>query len=448
MLPMNAGLMRTIPLSRQQWFVLGLLLLLIGLSVQYTVKTLDPQSPYRSAFNRWRVPLLELDSGADIYREHNYPNPPIMALLLYPLAQLHPLWGALIWFYLKVAMVVAAFAWVFRLVETPERPFPPWAKAAAILLSIRPIMGDLSHGNINLFILFLVVASLYAFHRGRDLSAGLLLALAITCKVTPALFVPYLLWKRAWKALAGCALGLLLFSWLIPGCFLGMGRNAQLLESWYEGMVKPFVVDGQVTTEHMNQSLPGLVYRLTTLSPSFIKYVDNQPVGTRFDNLWNLDADVARWIVKGCMALFAGLVVWTCRTPSTPRQGWRLAAEYSLVVLGMLLFSERTWKHHCVTLVLPFSVIVYYLAVYWPQGGMRWYLIGTLAAAMLLMASTSTSLLADAKSAQAYGAYMWANLLLVAALAVLLRTGRAAPLPECSNSRTNPNLSLISSQTI
>src|SRR5205823_14206012 len=27
---------------------------------------------------------------------------------------------------------------------------------------------------------------------------------------------------------------------------------------------------------------------------------------------------------------------------------WPLAAEFSLIVLGMLLFSERTWKHHCV----------------------------------------------------------------------------------------------------
>ena len=43
-------------------------------------------------------------------------------------------------------------------------------------------------------------------------------------------------------------------------------------------------------------------------------------------------------------------------------QAWRLAAEFSLVIIGMLLFSERTWKHHCVTLLLPFAVLAYYLA--------------------------------------------------------------------------------------
>jgi hypothetical protein len=421
---MKAGMVaRTFSLNRQHWFVLALLLFFVGLSVQYGSKAFDGRSTSRSAFERWRNQILELDRGTDIYRSFNYPNPPIMALMLYPLAVLPPPLGALCWFYLKVGMALAAMVLVFRLVETPDRPFPPWAKALTLFLSLRPVMGDLSHGNINLFILFLVVAALYALRRGRDITAGVLLALGIACKVTPALFVPYFAWKRAWKTLAGCLAGLVLFFGLLPGCFLGMGHNARLLASWYDHMVRPFVVDGVVTTEHINQSLPGLVFRLTTHSPSTIKYVHDLPVGTEYHNLWDWDPGTARLIIKGAMALFAALVVWTCRTPLAVRGGWRLAAEYSLVVLGMLLFSERTWKHHCVTLVLSFAVISYYLAVCRPGKALRAYLIGTLTAVMVLMATTSTSLLADAKLAQAYGAYVWAYLLLVAALAVLLRTG-------------------------
>jgi hypothetical protein len=143
----------------------------------------------------------------------------------------------------------------------------------------------------------------------------------------------------------------------------------------------------------------------------------------------DLDPEQARWIVKGCMALFAAVVVWACRTPTAPRWGWRLAAEFGLVVLGMLLFSERTWKHHCVTLLLPFAVISYYLAACRPGAVLRGYLVGTLAAAVLLMTSTSTSLVADAKLAQVYGAYVGAYLVLAAAMVVLLKRGpRLAPL--------------------
>jgi hypothetical protein len=125
------------------------------------------------------------------------------------------------------------------------------------------------------------------------------------------------------------------------------------------------------------------------------------------------------------MLVFALVILWSCRTPLTPRQGWRWAAEFSLVVLGMLLFSERTWKHHCVTLLLPFTVVSYYLSACQPSRGLRAYLIASLVAVVLLMASTSTSLAGAldgaAKLAQVYGAYVWANLILVAALVVLLR---------------------------
>jgi hypothetical protein len=91
-------------------------------------------------------------------------------------------------------------------------------------------------------------------------------------------------------------------------------------------------------------------------------------------------------------------------------------------MLGMLIFSERTWKHHCVVLILPFSVLAYFLATCRPGRILRAYLIGTIAAALALMSLTSTSLMGwdGGKLAQVYGCYLWANVLLAAALVVLL----------------------------
>ncbi|HEV2947582.1 MAG TPA: hypothetical protein VGX70_09415, partial [Gemmataceae bacterium] len=197
----------------QRWFVAALLAFFVLLSIQYSYKAVAG----RSAFVRWRSQIEHLDD-ADIYQRFNYPNPPIMALLLEWLVRMPPLAGSLTWFYLKVGMVLVSFYWVFRLVEGPEarseerrwriedrgskieegrwqtvvsgqwlvaedRPhvlatshwplathpgvFPPWAKALTVLLSLRPIMGDLYHNNVNIFILFLLAGSLFAFSRGR-----------------------------------------------------------------------------------------------------------------------------------------------------------------------------------------------------------------------------------------------------------------------------------------
>jgi hypothetical protein len=415
----------------QRLFVAVLLALFVALSIQYSYKAFQD----RGAIGRWYAQLELFAHGQNIWEEFNYPNPPIMAMILTPLTCLSPLLAALVFFYLKVAMTLAVFYWTFRLIEVPEVPFPPWAKALTVLFSLRMIMSDLNHGNVNLFILFLVVGALYAFHRRRDGMAGLTLALAISCKVTPALFVPYLIWKRAWATLMACAAGLLLFLFFVPSLKGGWDQNIRDLNSWVEGMILPYVKDGKVTSEHQNQSLPGLVFRLATHNPSFSEFdKDNQYVPLRYDNVLSLEPKLAQWIVRACMAAFVLLVMWNCRTPTNGRQGWRLAAEYAIVILGMLLFSERTWKHHCVTLVLPFAVICYCLATSERTARMRTFLIGILVAATLIIASTSTIAAAKdgtshwvqfwdhfGKSAQVYGAFVWAHLLLLCALIVLLR---------------------------
>jgi hypothetical protein len=179
---------------------------------------------------------------------------------------------------LKVGMALLCWLWTFRLVETPGRPFPEWAKAIAVAASINPVIGDLKHGNINIFILLLVMGSLYSFSRGRDRLSGVLLALAIACKVTPALLVVYFLWKRSWNVLIGCGIGLVLFFFIIPSLAFaiqrgslveGWSQNWTALTSWVEKMIVPFLVHGEVWSERENQSLPGLLTRLLSHSPSF-----------------------------------------------------------------------------------------------------------------------------------------------------------------------------------
>src|SRR5205823_8969884 len=127
--PRSPPLPFRLPAVSQRAFLFGLLALFLAVSVQYSLKVLDARNGVqsRSAIQRWREQLLHLDSGENIYARFTYPNPPIMALMLRPIADLPPLAGALTWFYLKVAMALLAFAAIFRVIETTETPFPPWA---------------------------------------------------------------------------------------------------------------------------------------------------------------------------------------------------------------------------------------------------------------------------------------------------------------------------------
>jgi alpha-1,2-mannosyltransferase len=457
------------------WFYLALGLLFALVAVQYAGKVLTPRKdgPTQSAILRWARQFEEMQDGENIHAKYNYPNPPILPQLLTPifkLIEVSPAAGALTWFALKLGMAIVSLVWAFRLVETPGRPFPEWAKMVAVAAAINPVIGDLKHGNVNLFILFLVMATLYAFSRGRDFLSGLLLALAIACKVTPGLFVVYFGWKAvysgskgAWRVLVATAVGLVLFFLVVPSAVFtiqkgsvveGCKQNWSALTAWVDGMIVPYVVHGEVTSERENQSLPGVLTRLLSHEPSFSKWLDNADTPLAYHNVAELDRTTIKRIVQGCQILFLVGMVLLCRAPvradgappTDVRRGWRLAAEYALILVGMLLFSERTWKHHCVTLLLPFAVLSY--GAFAAGFSRRVRLVArvtlfTAAAAVLLPTALEVfgnRTLTDAvgvlepnarealglnpnsprELAQVYGAYLWGFVALLVGLGVML----------------------------
>jgi alpha-1,2-mannosyltransferase len=417
-------------------FLAALAVVVVLMSVKYAAKISKPGDGgelTRSAFLRWRGMIHELFAGANVYVGVNeYPNPPIMAVILKPFASLPPITGALAWFYAKVLMAVLAAVWVFRLVgDVPDR-----AKALAVLLALPPLLGDLSHNNVNIFILFLVAACLEAYRRGWDVAAGLVLALAIACKVTPLTFAAYFVWKRKVRVVAACGVGLFLWLAVVPGAAFGWDRNIQLHTDWYKLMVERPILKGEVTSEHPNQALPGFVYRLFTRSPSFVVYPDNIPTPAEFHNVADIGLKGAWWTVKVAMGVFALAVVLLCRTPVVQRvspketaawdggrperSGVRFAAEASLMVMGMLLFSERTWKHHGTVLLLPFAVLTCAaFAAEFTSRTRKWF-AGVLVAVALLTIVPSMLRTRAADLALVYGTYTVAFLLLTVALCWVL----------------------------
>ena len=236
-------------LPKQGWLIGGLLVFFVVIHAQYALKLAHSENGTRSAFLRWRTQLQDLDEGVNVWDKYAYPNPPIMALILKPFFELPPILGASLWFVCKALLALAAILGVFSLLDVPARPFPLSGKILAIAMTLRPMEGDLVHGNVNLLILFLIVGALIAFQRRHDGLAGVLLGLSIACKLTPALFLFYFLWKRAWTTLLGAAAGLVVFVLLIPALCFGWSNNLQYLRSWHNQMIAP-IAAGIVTSEH------------------------------------------------------------------------------------------------------------------------------------------------------------------------------------------------------
>jgi alpha-1,2-mannosyltransferase len=408
--------------SRQFFWFLWVVVILIAAAFYYP-KAAD----HRSAFVRWRPQVLKFWAGENIYDKMLFPNPPILPVTLGPLMALPPVTGAMAWFGIKVGLTTIAVLLCLNMVKGRDRPLPPFFQSTVLLLSLRPILGDLHHGNINLLVLFLIVAMFEAWRNGHDVAAGLLLGLAISYKVTPALFLPYFAYKRSWRTVGSTFLGLAVFLLVVPSLAVGPRFNWQCLTMWWHRMLTPFLVEGSASPQEINQSMVGVLTRLLT---------EITPGTSRYD--LHLDVNFVAWppalvgfLVKGLAFGLVFLLAYFCRSDTRDRRDPRLLGEVALVVLTMLFVSERSWKHHFVTLLLPYTYLVWEFFSPRKDSRARLALGAALGLSCLLMATTSSELGglfaggSGHEIAQAYGMFLWAAVVLYVAVAWCLQARRA-----------------------
>jgi hypothetical protein len=393
---------------RAVWAVAGVIA--VAALIFYSAKAADE----RSAFIRWRPQVIDFWRGVNIYETRYFPNPPIMPLTLTPFMALPPVAGAEAWFAFKVALTAASVLICFGMVRRADRPLPSWFQAGVLFFCLRPFLGDLHHGNNNLVILFLVVAALEAWRRGYDVLAGLALALAISYKVTPALFVVYFVFRRSWRVVGATVAGMGLFLLVVPSLVIGPRFNGECLGTWWHHTLSPFLVEGASSPQEINQSMVGVLTRLLTETGTGEgRYELKQAVNFVAWPPW-----VVRALIKGLAVGFVALLAFLCRTKTTRRDDPRLLGEFSLVVLTMLFLSERSWKHHFVTLLLPYTYLVGQFAYAGLSARARVAISAAIWGSVAMMATTSTELGGvfgrgqGHKVAQAYGMFLWAGVLI------------------------------------
>lgn len=315
------------------------------------------------------------DDPARFGRVYMHPNTPFTVLLLTPFAWLAPPAMALAFNVLKVLVLAAAALMSARLACHGRRRIADWVLLLALAWTILPIVGDIQHGNTNVFALGAVVLHLWLYRRGRDTLAGAPLAVAICLKMTPALFLLYWLYQRNWRLLAGAAGWLGMFGVAIPAAAVGPARYAELTGTWYRHMIRPGLVGGSWYPVHLNQSLSGVVSRYFQDGRNGDIYwgPDDHPHYDEFAERMARKPDApkdrwitlvprgeraARWLLRAGQVAVVALMAWAIGWRRLPRDDGRRALHYALVLLGMMLLNQRTWTHHAAVL-LPAGVAVW-----------------------------------------------------------------------------------------
>jgi alpha-1,2-mannosyltransferase len=213
-----------------------LLLVLTAVLIGSAIRNIKEDGDFRGYIEAGELVL----QGADIYAESR-PDvntwPPLYSVVCIPFALLARVSVYLargVWLALNFACIVALFGLCVRLVyHAPlvlrARPdaiaLASSAVVGPLVLSARFLLGNLDRLQINLVMLAACLLAGLWLTRGRQAAGGSLLGFAAAVKVLPVFFVPYLAWRRWWRAFAAAVTTGLAAS-LAPILVFGWGASS------------------------------------------------------------------------------------------------------------------------------------------------------------------------------------------------------------------------------
>jgi hypothetical protein len=360
--------------------------------------------------------------GRDPYEVANirgwkYLYPPLFALMIAPLSCLTTPWQASVWFAVSALMCFGSYFEIRRLVlfcrqaagRGADSPFWRWTKmrtrigshgtsalprwrfglvwVAAGVTAILPALNCLQRGQMGIALLYPLLLGFRLIVTGMTpicwFAAGVVLALPIALKLTPALPVACLLfilfvaasdarqnlpgtpdsrWSRAMWPTAGCVAGSLFFLLLLPASLVGWDKNLAYLDTWYDKVVTKV---NDVRTDDFaekvdsprNQSVSNAVFRFGNWVAFEIAGGPDDRVTGKANGLMPMDAPVVSHVLLGVrgLALLAvlGVAVRAGRSQSSLLWG----AALGLACVATLIVSPVARGHYYV-LFLPAAIFV------------------------------------------------------------------------------------------
>lgn len=230
------------------------------------------------------------------------------------------------------------------------------------LMTSRLFQEHLQHTQINVQVLFLVLLAFHLFRHRRTVWGGLSLAVAASTKAVPILLLPYLAYKRAWKALGWTAAFLVALNIALPGIVFGPGRALAQWRTWRAVAARE---TADPTPHFMNQSFQAALKRITTAA------------GSARDPIHYAVVDWAEPTVrKVFFALALVAAAWLAWRFRAHRSDWsdpRTAGELAILLAAMVIVDPLAWKAHYVVLIVPYTFVWWALSRLPHDAAGRWW---------------------------------------------------------------------------
>jgi alpha-1,2-mannosyltransferase len=276
---------------------------------------------YRGAV-RWWLDGHRIYDFVRPHTEKGFTYPPFAVLVLLPLALGTETTATILLTTVSAGLVFLTTWWLVAPVAV-RHGWPRWlvlCVAVPVAFAMEPVRETLGWGQIDLVIAALVLTDIVALRRGRPW-AGVGIGLATAIKVTPGLFLLYLVVTRRWRAAALAAATFAVT--VLVGFAVDPSVRYWTRVLWQTGRVGP-------PDDPNDQSLLGLLARLAAPSAS----------------------SSALWLTLAGLTLVVGMI----RTALLHHRGDDLAGV-TVTGLTACLISPISWVHHLYW-VLPAVVVL------------------------------------------------------------------------------------------
>lgn len=247
-----------------------------------------------------------------------------------------------------VAAIWGSCRLLARLAGEPPPPFASAATLVPVLMTARLFQEHLQHTQVNVYVFLLVLLAFHLFRQRRVAWGGLALAAAASAKAVPIVFLPYLLYKRAWRAAAWTAGFLVVLNVVVPFAVFGPARTAEHWRVW-RGVAALETADP--TPHYMNQSLLAAMKRLLTREGGA-----SDPVRYAIAS-WPTSWVVNVFYVLAGLGALGLALAFRRHPPGLHGPPPLLAAELGVCLAAMPLVSPLAWKAHFVTLLAGYWLI-------------------------------------------------------------------------------------------
>ena len=302
-------------------------------------------------------------SGRFIYADHFNTWPPLFSIFSVPLA-----WGDSISFFivrfiwnlgslmamLGTILLTVSICFQESIQQTRKRTLSLLRNPIVLIplvIMLRYILDNMANVQINIYLLFCSVLSIYLFIHQKFAWAGLLIALTISLKVYTIFFLLYFIYKRAYR-LVGFTFVFIIVLNLISFLVYGFQNAHDLYLHWLT-----ISTEQAYTAIHRNQSLFAMFFRfLTTEDPEQSMYV----------NFMNLNPEKVRTMVYAFIAVIGIIPLILFRKKHAKTDHFQAILEYSIVFTVIPLLTPISWKAYFIFLWFPYFVLFLILFKYKP----------------------------------------------------------------------------------